>query len=211
MKNCVLVFIAVITGGLFSCKSSPDLDKLSSAFIVSTNRASTANFSGYTTYHIPDTISFVSNDNDDDTLIVGAPAQTIVAEIKKNMNARGYTFVSRPAIPDLAMRAVAIKQVNTGVVYPPGWWWGYPGYPGGCWYWGCYPPYYPIYPTVYQYTVGDFILETFDVKNAESNNNLQAIWLVQLSGVLSSTSSTNVQRTVDGINQAFIQSPYLKK
>jgi hypothetical protein len=106
---------------------------------------------------------------------------------------------------------VAIKQVNTGVVYPPGWWWGYPGYPGGCWYWGCYPPYYPIHPTVYQYTVGDFILETFDVKNVESNNNLQAIWLVQLSGVLSSTQTTNIERTVDGINQAFIQSPYIKK
>jgi hypothetical protein len=97
------------------------------------------------------------------------------------------------------------------VVYPPGWWWGYPGYPGGCWYWGCYPPFYPIYPTVYQYTVGDFILETFDVKNVESNNNLQAIWLVQLSGVLSSTQTTNIERTVDGINQAFIQSPYIKK
>jgi hypothetical protein len=211
MKNPVFLLIAAVAGVLFSCKSSPDLGKLSSAFVVSTNRAKTANFSGYTTYHIPDTISFISNDKDDDTLITGAPAQTIVNEIRKNMDARGYTFVDRPAIPDLALRAVAIKQVNTGVVYPPGWWWGYPGYPGGCWYWGCYPPYYPIYPSVYQYTVGDFILETFDVKNTETNNNLQAIWLAQLSGVLSSTTTTNIERTVDGINQAYLQSPYFKK
>jgi hypothetical protein len=59
--------------------------------------------------------------------------------------------------------------------------------------------------------VGDFITETFDLRNAESNNNLQAIWLFQLSGVLSSTESTNVTRTVDGIKQAFQQSPYVKK
>jgi hypothetical protein len=54
-------------------------------------------------------------------------------------------------------------------------------------------------------------METFDIKNAETNNNLQNIWYVQLSGVLSSTDATNVNRAIDGIDQAFIQSPYLKK
>ena len=107
------------------------------------------------------------------------------------------------------MRALAITNVNTGVIYPQGWWWGYPGYPGGC-HWGCYAPYYPMPPTVCQGTIGDFITETFDVKNAGSSNDLQDVWYLQLSGVLSSTDATNVKRTVEGIHQAFAQSPCIK-
>jgi hypothetical protein len=212
MKGRLLLLSALLIAMFTACKKTPDLSKLSSAFVVATSRADNLDFSSYSTYHIPDTISFISNDrDDDDTLIVGPTAEAVVAEIRKNMDARGYTFVERPAYPDLAIRAIAIKQVNTGVVYPPGWWWGYPGYPGGCWYWGCYPPYYPVYPTVYSYTVGDFIMEMFDVKNLEANNNLQAIWIGQAGGVLSSTSATNLDRVLDGVNQAFTQSPYIKK
>jgi Domain of unknown function (DUF4136) len=204
----LLVLVAIIS--IVSCKKTPDTSRLSSAFVVSTARAKDVNFANYSTYFISDTISFISNAGGNDTIITGAAAATIVGEIKSQMSARGYTFVPRTQSPDMGMRALAIKNVNVGVVYPPGWWWGYPGYPGGC-YWGCYPPYYPMPPTVYSYAIGDFITETFDLKNAESNNNLQAIWYMQLSGVLSSTDATNVTRTVDGIKQAFVQSPYIQK
>lgn len=202
--------LAAITVGISSCKKIPDTSQLSAAFVVATSRSETANFSGYSTYFISDTISFISNSSGSDTIITGAAAVAIVGEIKTQMNARGYTFVPRTQNPDMGMRALALKDVNVGVIYPPGWWWGYPGYPGGC-YWGCYPPFYPLPPQVYAYSVGDFITETFDLKNAESNNNLQSIWYMQLSGALSSTDATNVDRTVKGIQQAFIQSPYVKK
>ena len=212
MKLRALIFIGVVMTGMYSCKKNPDTSRLSAAFVVATSRAKEANFSGYSTFFISDTISRISNEvGNNDTVITGPAAQQVVGEIKAQMTARGYTFLARPGKPDLELRALAIKQVNTGVVYPPGWWWGYPGYPGGCWWYGCYPPYYPIYPTVYQYNVGDFIMETFDIKNAEANNNMQNIWYVQLSGVLSSTDATNLTRTTDGIKQAFTQSPYVKK
>jgi Domain of unknown function (DUF4136) len=210
MKHLKLLLFFAAISSISACKKNPDTSKLSAAFVVSTSRAKDANFSSYSTFFISDTISYVSNTNSNDTIITGAAAATIIGEIKSQMTARGYTFVSRSQNPDLGMRALALKSVNAGVVYPPGWWWGYPGYPGGC-YWGCYPPYYPLPPTVYSYTVGDFITETFDVKNEDANNNLQAIWYIQLSGVLSSTDATNVNRTVEGIQQAFVQSPYIQK
>lgn len=211
MKYLLIIIAGVaLISGMPACKKNPDTSQLSAAFVVSTSRAKDVNFTSYSSYFISDTISFISNAGGNDTIITGAAAAAIIAEIKSQMNARGYTFVARNQNPDLGLRALAIKNVNAGVVYPPGWWWGYPGYPGGC-YWGCYPPYYPLPPTVYAYAVGDFITETFDLKNAESNNNLQAIWYMQLSGVLSSTDATNVDRTVDGIKQAFVQSPYIKK
>jgi len=212
MRIRALFFLGVAVTGIISCKKAPDTSQLSAAFIVATSRSKNANFSSYSTFFIADTISRISNEvGNQDTVITGPVAQQVVGEIKAQMTARGYTFLPRPGRPDLEMRALAIKQVNTGVAYPPGWWWGYPGYPGGCWYWGCYPPYYPVYPTVYQYNVGDFIMETYDMKNADENNNLQDIWYVQLSGVLSSTDATNVQRTIDGLKQAFTQSPYVQK
>lgn len=207
----IFFFGTLVLSALVSCKKQPDTSRLSSAFVVSSTRSKDAQFSSYTTYFISDTISRVSNSNSNDTIITGPAALTIVGEIKSQMNARGYRFVARPTRPDLLIRTVAIKQVNAAVIYPPGWWWGYPGYPGFCDFWGCYPPFYPLPPQVYKYSVGDFITETFDLRNAESNNNLQAIWLFQLSGVLSSTEATNVTRTVDGIKQAFEQSPYVKK
>ena len=207
----IFFFGTLVLSALFSCEKQPDTSRLSNAFVVSSTRSKDAQFSNYTTYFVSDTIARVSNNNSNDTIITGPAALTIVGEIKNQMNARGYRFVARPARPDLLMRTIAIRQVNAAVIYPPGWWWGYPGYPGFCDFWGCYPPFYPLPPQVYKYSVGDFITETFDLRNAESNNNLQAIWLFQLSGVLSSTEATNVTRTVDGIKQAFEQSPYVKK
>jgi len=207
----ILLFGSVALSALFSCEKQPDTSRLSNAFVVSSTRSKEADFSSYTTYFISDTIARVSNSASNDTVITGPAAQAIVGEIRNQMNARGFRFVPRPTRPDLLLRTIAIRQVNTGVIYPPGWWWGYPGYPGFCDFWGCFPPFYPLPPQVYKYSVGDFITETFDLRNAPTNRNLQAIWLFQLSGVLSSTESTNVTRTVDGIKQAFGQSPYVKK
>jgi hypothetical protein len=192
---------------LASCRKTPSLDQLTNKFVVITNRDSKANFTTYDTYHISDTVAFISNSPGADSIIVGANALQLVNAVKTNMNARGYQFVARTANPHLGLRLVAIKQVEAGVVYPPGWWWGYWGYPGWCYY-GCYPPYYP-YPVAYKYNVGDLIIEMLDVKNAGGNHNLKAIWVSDVGGVLSSTTQTNFNMAVDGINQAFMQSPYI--
>lgn len=209
MKNIQFIFILLLIAGSISCKKIPDTSELSSKFVVITTRAKDVNFGSYKTYFISDTITYISNTPTADSIIVGARAKQIQDAIKSNMAARGYTLVARNANPDLGMASIAIKDLNVGVTYPPGWWWGYPGYPGGCYY-GCYPPFYPIYPTYYQYSVGDFLIETIDVKNANANNNLQTIWYSQSSGVLSSTDQTNIDRTVTAINEAFQQSPYFK-
>jgi len=205
-----IIVAGLILGCLISCRKTPDTSQLTNKFVVTTVRDPNANFASYKKYAISDTVAYISNTPSTDSIIVGAIATSLVNAVKTNMNARGYTLVPRTQQFDLGMKITVIKQVNAGVVYPPGWWWGYPGYPGGC-YWGCYPPYYPMPPVAYKYSVGDFITETFDVKNAETNNNLQSIWYMQLSGVLSSTDATNVTRTTDGIDQAFKQSPYFKK
>ena len=202
-----LVLILVIVM-ISSCRKTPDTSQLTNKFVVITNRDPNANFSSYKTYHISDTVAYISNTPGADSIIVGAAAQALVGAVVTNMNARGYTKVNRNNNPDLGLKITALKQLNTGVVYPPGWWWGYWGYPGYCYY-GCYPPYWG-YPVAYAYNVGDVIVEMIDVKNSGSNHNLTRIWIQEAGGVLSSTSQTNLDLSVEAINQAFTQSPYIQ-
>ena len=206
MKRVLLVSVIII--GMFACRKTPDTSQLTNKFVVITNRDPNANFSGYKTFHISDTVAYISNTPSADSIITGASAAALVNAVKTNMAARHYTFVQRNANPDLGLKITALKQLNTGVVYPPGWWWGYWGYPGYCYY-GCYPPYWG-YPVAYAYNVGDVIVEMIDVKNSGSNHNLTRIWISESGGVLSSISQTNLDLSVEAINQAFIQSPYIQ-
>ena len=206
MKRVLVV--ALLIGSFMACRKTPDTSQLTNKFVVITNRDPKASFASYKTFAISDTVAYISNTPSADSIIVGAPAAALVNAVKTNMAARHYTLVARTANPDLGIKITAIKQLNAGVVYPPGWWWGYWGYPGYCYY-GCYPPYWG-YPVAYAYNIGDLIVEMIDVKNSGSNHNLTRIWIAESGGVLSSTSQTNLDLSVNAINQAFVQSPYIQ-
>jgi Domain of unknown function (DUF4136) len=205
------IFPAFFFLALISCKKTPDLSRLSSAFVVQTNRDINTNFSSFTTYYIADTIYYVSSEASSPSYITGPAAVAIIGEIKNQMNSRGYTFSPKPQRPDILLDAVAVRQVNTGVILPPGWWWGLPGGPVICDFWGCWPVWNPLPPQTFQYSIGDFIIEFYDVKNAPNTGKLQYAWLAHLSGVLSSTDNTNVNRTITGVQEAFAQSTYIQK
>lgn len=187
------------------CYKSPDFDDLSDNFTVSTNRDVEANFANYKTFHVSDTIAFASS-NPKDSIIVGADAKTVVDAVKANMAARGYVFVARSAKPDLGIKVGALKDVDAGVIYP-GWWYGYPGWGG---WWGGYYPYYPYGGVPYVITTGNVIVDLVDLKNAGATPKLTVLWNAFVGGSLATTSGVNAQLSVDAINQAFIQSPYLK-
>ena len=209
MNKQSLLF-AVVLLMVIGCRKVPDYEELKNEQVVATDRDLQANFASYTTYHISDTVSYVS-ENPKDSIITGPGAQELVAAVKTNMNARGYTFVARGASPNLALRLTVIKDVTRTAVcggwwdgwwgyYPPGWW----GYPG----WGYYYP----WCTSYNYSVGTSMLYMYDLKNAGSNNNLRAIWGATMFGVFSTSSnSTNITLTKNAINQAFSQSAYIKR
>ena len=147
-----LSFAALLLITVVSCKKNPDLSRLSSAFVVQTTRDQQADFRSFATYYISDTIFYVSNAASQDTFIAGPAANAIVGEIKRQMNDRGYTFIGRPNRPDILLDVIAVRQVNTGVIWPPGWWWGFPGGPVICDFWGCWPVWNPMPPTTFQYS-----------------------------------------------------------
>ena len=189
----------------YSCRKTPDLESLSNNFVVQTSKNPEANFSSYKTYYISDTIAYIAA-NPKDSLWFDDKAKQLVDAVKTNMAARGYTFVSNShSNPDLGLGLTVIKDLNIGVIYP-GYWWGYWG---GC-YWGyCgYPPYYG-WGAVYSIPTGTIVLDMIDLKNARTNGNLVVTWGSVMSGALGNTNN-DLQLGINAINQAFIQSPYIK-
>ena len=70
---------------------------------------------------------------------------------------------------------------------------------------------YP-YRVYYGYTAGSLLIEMLDLQaDQQSGKKLPVIWDSYIGGLLTSSESLNQQRTLDAVEQAFDQSPYLKK
>jgi hypothetical protein len=204
-------FILILAGFGWSCQTEPDSAKLIDQMVVSTNYDPEADFSSYTTYAIPtDTIGFVSN-NSSDTIITSPGSsfpRQVLNVIKSNLDGRGYTKVARNSNPDLGVNVMVVNDFNVfqEIVYP-----NYYGYPGNYYsgYYG-YGSYYSYpYVNTYAYNTGVLIIEIVDLKNRTPDNKVKVVWDAYLGDVYS-TIDREAQST-EGIEQAFIQSPYIGK
>lgn len=113
--------------------------------------------------------------------------------------------------------SIILRRETVGYVYPGYPWWGGGWWGGGWWgpgWGGCYYCGYPPTVSVQQYDVGTVVLDMIDlrqlVNGAFAPNDIPISWVSVNRGLLSSNSDFNAERTVDGINQSFDQSPYLK-
>ncbi|MCC8153639.1 MAG: DUF4136 domain-containing protein [Tannerellaceae bacterium] len=211
MKHKLIILSWVLI--CFACQKDPDTSKLDSDFPVITDHDTKADFSNYATYYIPDSVLII-NGNERATYWTDNEAETIIDAFIRNMDSRGYTQVNNRANADLGSQVSYIEDLYHIYGYDdyPYWWWGYPDYwgPG---YWGSWGGWYYPYPVYYQYNVGSLLAELIDLDKvqARADNKLPVLWTAYMSGLLSSSDRVNVQLTVRGIDQAFAQSPYIKK
>ncbi len=153
-------------------------------------------------------------------------------EIRRQLKADGYSEV----LDSLQNADIAINMVITlikteGAVYYPGYWGGYPGYWDGYypgWGWG-YGSYYPWYggTTYYQYKTANLLIEMADGDSLRSlihyiettpgadptdpaAPKMKYLWQAFVNGIQTEQSSYDMDRILNGIKQAFEQSPYLK-
>jgi hypothetical protein len=172
--------------------------------VVYTNFDPDFDFQSRNTYAMPDKIVVdIDIDNDGDTTLEymkNIYADPILARIEANMTSAGWTRVDISETPDVLLTLAGMSSTTYFYSYWYDWWYG--GWYGG---WGWY---YPPYYTVSSYTTGSFIMTMADPNVDNPINRSPTAWLVAMNGLL--TGGGNVNRVLDGIDQAFEQSAYLK-
>ena len=212
IKATFYISPVVMMAGLWGCEPTPDELKLFDEFVVSTNYDKESNFNVYTTYTLrTDTIGFISNLSSDDTIEVGSNyARPVITKVNDNLVSRGYQQVDKTDDPDLAINIYVLKNLNEfqDVNYYPGFYDpGYYNYYGSYYGYGGYYGY--PYVSTYAYNTGVLVIEMIDLKNLNQNSQVKVIWNAYMGDVFSSLDLK--QQSLDAIDQAFVQSPYLVK
>lgn len=205
----ILPALLVSVIALASCQKDPanNLDRDESLVYI-TNRSQTANFTGYTTFAIADSVAVIYNNQ----LIERQRTQldaNLVSAFASAMQERGYTLTSANNNPDIGITISRIYNDYTSVVdygaywdYYGGYWdpyyWGYPGYSYG----------YPAFYGTYTITDGAVEIDMFDLKNAASNNNqLNYVW----NGLIRGEGTFNPANAQKAVQALFAQSTYLRR
>ncbi len=219
-KLTPLLFILLAS---VSCQKDPDTSELSANFLVFTDYDTSENFNAFNTYYLPDSILTITGEKKQ-SFMNDTQASEILNTVIANMNARGYTLSTDKESADIGLQLSYIESTYFltafsgspywGGGYYPGYWYPYywtPGY----WGWnGWYDWYYP-YSVSYNYTTGSLIMEMIKLKKNDtsttSTKKIPIIWDAYMSGLLYSSTTVNVNLACDAVEQAFEQSPYLKK
>jgi hypothetical protein len=234
----LLLLIAGAILMLTSCYKSETVyyDELD---VTQTNYEVDFNFSSYTSFAMPDSTilktNFMTEQEIDAFFAPGGAGPKTRELLRTSFESRGYTFTDSYDNADfVAVPTILMMKYTSTVYYPPGWWWGYPGYgwgyPGYGWGWPGYGWGYPGYGYTTQYKQGTIILEMVDGSSFREhlewleNNpgqgqqsganevpNLLIRWMATIDGYLSSNQEYNQERAQRGMDEAFEQSPYLKK
>jgi hypothetical protein len=207
MKKVWIISICCIP--LFwSCQPEPDSIRLLDQLVVSTSYDEAVDFSAYATYSIgTDTIGFVSNQSND-TIIIQKDSdypRPILQKMVANLDGAGYTRVEKNQNPDMRINVYVVNDFNISqqVIYPN---YYYPSYYGYGYGYGSYYAY--PYVNTYATNTGSLVVEILDLKNV-SQNKVKVIWSAYMGDVYSAINV--IQQSQDAIDQAFIQSPYLRK
>ncbi|MCP9610916.1 DUF4136 domain-containing protein [Coprobacter tertius] len=210
MKRLIpFLFVALL---FTSCEKEPDTGKLDDSFLVYTDYDKTENFGSFVKYYIPDSILLIG-ESKEAKYWKDENALSIIDAFVDNMDARGYTRTDQKDEADLGLQLSYVEDTHYFTGYnDPYWWWDYPGY-WYPWYWGSWGGWYYPYRVVYGYNVGSLLAEMvkLQIDEPDARKKLPIIWDAYMTGLLSGSNHVNTQLAIQAVNQAFVQSPYLKK
>lgn len=185
--------------------------------VVGTSFDSTYNFSQIKTYALIDTVLVIGDNNTNRQYLDSDLNSYIISQVENNMNRLGYTRIT--AIdplqrPDVVLQVSTFSNTTVGAYYDSwynnwGWYQGwnswYPSTSFG-------PGWYPSGISYYSYTTGTLLLEMVDPRSADNTTQrFPVVWIGSLNGLLDfADNGSNRERIANGIDRAFIQSPYLK-
>jgi hypothetical protein len=228
--GAVVVIVSLFLTACYNYNDDTYLDELD---LTLTYYDTSYNFQQNTTFAMRDSVGIISDylsDSEIDAFYrTGGGNDQIKALVRSNLIALGYTEVAATENFDLGVNMVVMAVESTDYYY--GWWYGYYGYYG--WYSGGWYPYYgyPWYPVSVTYQQGALLTELVDgnslrayrlwadgkseyeIEHADPDSvpDIDFTWQSLVSGVAGTEKSYNKDRAERGINEAFTQSPYLKK
>lgn len=222
MKTKLLLSVAwFLVVGLASCQKDPSTSGLSDEYLVYTANDAEADFAAINTYYIPDSILLIGTHainnegekvakywKDDDAL-------SLINTIVRELGEAGYTRIIDPAqrlTADVGLQPSYVEESTYFVGYNDPYWWGYYPYYWLPSYWGPWYGWYYPFSVYYGYTTGSLLVEMVDL-NSESGSgkSLPVIWNAYVSGLLRSDGEVDINGASEALEQAFTQSPYLKK
>lgn len=191
---------------LASCQKDPDTDELDNSYLVYTNYDSSTDFKEIATYHIIDSILIIGN-SEKSAYWNNANSDKVIDAFAREFELIGYQPAESAEEADAVFQLSYINTTYYFNSYGPGPWWNnYPGY----WDWGGWGWYYP-YTFSYSYSTGSIIGELVDTNSpTPQNDKLTVVWNTYICGLLNGN-SLSLTRTVEAVEQAFEQSPYLNK
>jgi hypothetical protein len=200
---CLALALAAVAG---SCYPGDQLTVEDSDVIVTLYNPD-ADFSAKQSYAMPDTIVHLVQEGEISD-ISRAYDDEVLARVASNLGALGFTRETDPNLADVFMLVAVAASNQVGYTgYPWGGYWGwYYPYPPG-WGWGYYP-WYGGGGTVYTYRTGTVFMQMIDPAAADTvQTKVPTIWIGALNGLVEGNAVE--ERILNGIDQAFAQSPYL--
>lgn len=214
------ILLLLLIGGQACTPNGPEyVDELD---LVLTSRDNNINFDNFLTYALADSVVFISNDNDDE--LSEETEEFLLSEINEKFMEYGWQEVQDPETEgsDVIILVTAINTVNFNLVgwwdywgWWPGWGWYPPGYPPGGWYPG-YPGGCCYFGGVYSYREGTVLVEMIAPNEATFNGDnepdpIPVMWTGALNGLLEGSQSNIESRITSGLDRMFLDSPYLNK
>ena len=169
---------------------------------VYTNYAPDFNFNNTYTYSLPEGVLLLDDNRgpDDPPEFIDAKfGDVILANIRENLGANGWTEVDEAADPDIVVLPSAF-DTDFLYFYDPGYWcWYYP-----CWGWW-YPGYAPGYVT--GYTTGTVLVQMTD-PNGVQNDEVPVVWTAAINGLLQGSDAKIIGRIDRNLDKAFTHPPF---
>jgi hypothetical protein len=226
MKIKNLLLLIIIMAGFSSCYPIDDL-KVEDLDIAATlydktyydGPEGTVNkFENLKTFTVADTIVHIVESGTADN-ISRQYDDFVLEQVRLNMLKLGFVEETNPDInpADVVITVTAISSTHEVYTWYPywGWYWGYPYKSTAAEKIMATPYYYypwPPYNTSYSYQSGSVLMEMVDAARVDPGaDKIPVIWAGIINGVLQSSESGVKARISGGIDQCFIQSPYLLK
>jgi hypothetical protein len=202
-------------GSPLACYWVPtESERLEDAVVVSA-RDPAADLGAYTTFFLRPEIR-VLEETDDIPVSTGMEripdpiAEPMLSATRSNLQSRGYVEASSSAEADLAVELVYVRGVQSDF-YCTYWGdWAYWGYPG----WSYYFP-YPCGTASWHsgmlttHIVDLAAAEADQAADPDATGVLRGVWFSGVYGAEVESISFVAARAIDGIDEAFAQSPYL--